>query len=256
MVQPDSAPVGESRVDDLARAVASSRTRRSALKQFGLLLAGGLAGGVASGLIEPRSASAAAVKCPSGTTKCTVCISTSSDPNNCGACGHVCPTPAHAVATCAGGQCGFVCNSGFADCNGNPADGCETNLSTDVNHCGSCATVCSANNGAPSCVNGTCQITCNSGFGDCNGNPADGCETTLSSDPNNCGACGHVCSANNGTPMCTSGQCRFICNPGFADCNGNPADGCETNVFTDVNNCGACGRQCAPGQSCSGGVCV
>jgi hypothetical protein len=28
------------------------------------------------------------------------------------------------------------------DCNGNPADSCETNLSTDPNHCGSCDKAC------------------------------------------------------------------------------------------------------------------
>ncbi len=30
-----------------------------------------------------------------------------------------------------------ACNAGFADCDGNPANGCELNVrGTDVNHCG------------------------------------------------------------------------------------------------------------------------
>src|SRR5690554_4785255 len=39
----------------------------------------------------------------------------------------------------------------------------------------------------------TCIIRCKVGFGDCNANLSDGCETSLS-DPDSCGACGKVCS--------------------------------------------------------------
>jgi hypothetical protein len=28
----------------------------------------------------------------------------------------------------------------------------------------------------------------------------------------------------------------------FGDCNGKPEDGCEVNLMTDPNNCGACGK--------------
>ena len=30
------------------------------------------------------------------------------------------------------------------------------------------------------------------------------------------------------------------CEAGTADCNNDPADGCETNLLGDINNCGAC----------------
>jgi hypothetical protein len=56
---------------------------------------------------------------------------------------------------------------------------------------------------------------------------------------------------------CSGGQCVITqCAPGFADCNGNPADGCEANLNSDRNNCGACGNHCLSGQICDTGVCV
>jgi hypothetical protein len=46
----------------------------------------------------------------------------------------------------------------------------------------------------------------------------------------------------------------YACTPGYLDCNGNAADGCEVNSAADVNNCGACGNVCASGI-CTMGVC-
>lgn len=48
------------------------------------------------------------------------------------------------------------------------------------------------------------------------------------------------------------------CAPGFADCDGDPQNGCETNIAADEGNCGGCGRAhaCASGQSCQSGACV
>ena len=37
------------------------------------------------------------------------------------------------------------CALGFADCNGDYSDGCEAELATDLEHCGSCGTVCGDN---------------------------------------------------------------------------------------------------------------
>lgn len=81
---------------------------------------------------------------------------------------------------------------------------------------------------------------------------------TPSSDPNNCGACGTVCSSSHvATVTCGGGVCNGTCASGYADCNANKqTDGCEINILSDVNNCGACGIACNPGWSCVIGTCT
>ncbi len=189
---------------------------------------------------------------------CEVDLNT--DTANCGACGHVCSL-ANAAASCSNGACAIAtCNAGFADCDGNPANGCEVNLGTSVANCGSCGAACSNNNGAPSCTGGHCGIACSPGFADCNGNATDGCEVNTTSNVNNCATCGHACPAAGGTPACVNSVCGVsMCQAGRADCNGNPADGCEVDVNTDPLNCGGCGLACfeANGAAgCVGGKCT
>ena len=91
----------------------------------------------------------------------------------------------------------------------------------------------------------------------CSGTCCSGQCLNTSTDPHNCGGCGVVCGTANTTLVtCAGGVCVPTCVAGFAHCTSNPSDGCETNIGTDVNNCGACGHVCAMGQSCAGGVCV
>ena len=217
--------------------------------------------------------------CAAGTTCCAgVCASTSTDADNCGACGNKCA----AGQTCANGKCSggtggcsasAQCPSGDGCCNGR----CVA-LNTTAN-CGACGNQCTAANGTAACTNGICAVgSCNPGFGNCDGVAGNGCETNLSTDRRNCGVCGHQCTAANGTAGCANGVCTVIsCNAGFANCDGMAGNGCETNVNTDLRNCGACGvvcgitadscaggrcvcgttgAACATGQRCSGGVCI
>jgi hypothetical protein len=120
-----------------------------------------------------------------------------------------------------------TCPAGFADCNNNGLDGCETAITTTAN-CGGCGTVCSTANAALTCATGTCAIAaCNAGFGDCDGKASNGCETSLAT-ATDCGGCGQACSLANGSSSCANGTCTLLaCNPGFYDCDGNTQDGCE-----------------------------
>jgi hypothetical protein len=180
--------------------------------------------------------------------------------NNCGSCGRRC-APANGAGSCNMGMCAVnSCNPGFGDCNGNPADGCEANLNNNPNNCGMCGTQCVAANGVASCTMGVCGLgSCNAGFGNCNMNPADGCEANLGSDPANCNVCGRVCNYANASATCGNGACAFgACNMGFADCDMNTANGCEVNTNT-VANCGMCGRACSFANgvaACGAGSCT
>ena len=192
-------------------------------------------------------------QCAPGQTLCGgVCTDLATDGSNCGGCGRVCP----AGSACRAGACAPQCPAGQVIC-GNTC----VNVATDPNNCGGCGRVCSFPNGTGRCVGGVCTIvTCNAGFSDCNGVAGDGCETNISADPNNCGACGRVCGLPNATARCVGGVCTIAtCNAGYADCNGNASDGCEINLMSDVRNCGACGNVCSfanASGACVGGVCT
>jgi hypothetical protein len=183
------------------------------------------------------------------------------DPNHCGSCSNTCKLP-NAQADCAGSMCRVAqCADGFADCNGDPTDGCEINLKTDKANCGICGKACPSLNGQPYCADAACQITCDTGFGDCDNDRANGCEKDVSRDVQNCGKCGTVCpSAQGGTPWCKNSVCgETVCPGGKGDCNGDPADGCETDLTTDAKNCKTCGNLCVVANGtakCNNTVCA
>jgi hypothetical protein len=150
------------------------------------------------------------------------------DATNCGSCGHACSAPNVAAPYCLAGSCGVTaCAQGYADCNGAFADGCERNTTNDVNNCSACGNACSTPNATPACQSSSCRIaSCNAGWRDCDNVVANGCEVNPSTDVNNCGGCGVVCSFAHATPTCT-GTCGFTCLPGYVDLDHNPANGCE-----------------------------
>jgi hypothetical protein len=200
-------------------------------------------------------------------------VSLTTDPTHCGACATACAF-ANATAACTSGRCTLgACAAGYGNCDGAAANGCETDTSATVDHCGGCGMACSASHGAPSCAAGACSIVCertgsfdgafyySSFWGNCDGDArANGCETDLLT-PSNCQACGNACSFTNGVPACANNsgtQCYLGgCAAGFADCNGTSADGCEVDTTSDRSNCGGCGRVFACGSTrvCRASMC-
>ncbi len=185
---------------------------------------------------------------------------TSMSGTHCGMCGRACTFP-NATGACASGSCAITaCNTGFADCDTNPANGCETDTRVTATDCGMCGRACSFANAAATCAAGLCAMgTCNAGFADCDTNPANGCETAITT-TDNCGTCARSCSFANATAVCRSGACALgTCRDGFADCDMNPANGCEADLRTSVSTCGMCGRACAfanASASCTAGACA
>lgn len=182
---------------------------------------------------------------------------------NCGACGMACAEPGPgATVVCISGACVYdlqMCPTGRINCNGTASDGCEIEILSDVNNCGGCRSRCQAlNTSASTCVGGRCRVeTCTAPFADCDGRYDNGCEVSLGTSTMNCGACGRVCTTANGFPLCAAGECGIAgCAANFGDCDAMVANGCEANLRSDSENCGACGNRCPLGQTCAMGVCA
>lgn len=147
----------------------------------------------------------------------------------------------------------MACASGMASCGG----GCVDTLTNSAN-CGGCGVRCDGGHASMACVDGACAVTeCVLGYADCDGRSYNGCETFISG-VDHCGGCGApACEIRPSTgAACVAGRCAYACNAGFADCDGNTSNGCETNAQTDRLNCGACGHSCAYTERCSAGACV
>jgi hypothetical protein len=169
-----------------------------------------------------------------------------------------------------------ACSSGWADCDKNAANGCETNLASNGKNCGECGAYCAAGRscvngqcviekdaGSPCnsssecgagqvCVNGLCVVEqdagpCSSGWADCDGNPSNGCETNLQLDPSNCGSCANSCVSGQ---VCSAGSCGLTCSLQTTLCAGRCVD-----TATDPANCGGCAMECSAGQVCVDSSC-
>jgi hypothetical protein len=130
-------------------------------------------------------------------------------------------------------------------------------VATSLAHCGACGSACAPANAIGVCAAGACGIaTCATGFADCDGSVANGCETDLLSNAAHCGGCGNACGAANASGACTAGVCEpWTCNAGWANCDGSPATGCEIDLLSNAAHCGACGNACAAGETCQRGAC-
>jgi len=177
-----------------------------------------------------------------------------SDPFNCNGCGNVCNLPNVDINVCNMGICYVgTCKWNYGNCDGLQNNGCEANLNTDSNNCGSCNNKCNQN---ALCASGSCQ--CNAGYANCNGSWGDGCEINTTNDPYNCGGCNISCYSypQVKTANCVSSQCVILsCNSPYANCDGYVTNGCETNLSNDVNNCGSCNNKCGQNAQCVNSTC-
>ncbi len=236
--------------------------------------------------------------CPTDLATCSsdggsYCANTSTDNDNCGACGSVCTSG----NVCNGGHCIVTCGA-LTTCTPDGGAPYCANTNTDNANCGTCGSTC------PSgyvCGGGVCSLTCGSlttcipdggvanaycantstdqsncgtcgtvcaagqacGSGSCTATCGPGEKvcgnscTNTTFDPANCGSCGNACTYPNASGACSSNTCSLAaCSTGYGDCNHIAADGCESNSQTDANNCGACGNRCALGESCQSGSCT
>lgn len=98
-------------------------------------------------------------------------------------------------------------------------------------------------------INPTGVELCDGVDNNCNGTADDSLATQLS------------CTASFGTPpntffACIDSSCSVdTCIEGWADCNAEVSDGCETDTRSSLDHCGACGSFCGVGGACSAGEC-
>jgi len=142
----------------------------------------------------------------------------------------------------------------------NCCSGLCTDKMADPFNCGVCGTACKATHAAAACVGGVCQGgACQTGWGDCNSDPTDGCETNFGLDPSNCGGCNKACSFAHAKAGCSNTCYIAACDFGFDNCDDDPTNGCEFPVLSDPQNCGACNNVCVPVPhavpECSFGAC-
>ncbi|KPJ94872.1 MAG: hypothetical protein AMJ55_05440 [Gammaproteobacteria bacterium SG8_15] len=97
---------------------------------------------------------------------------------------------------------------------------------------------------------------------DCNDSDAaiyPGAEELCDATDNNCdGRIDEVLKVTipNGTGLCKNSVVTVdSCSKGFADCDKAAGNGCETDIYNDNNNCGACGNECSALEICKLGIC-
>jgi hypothetical protein len=134
------------------------------------------------------------------------------------------------------GECVHDCTFTIPCPPGQLPDGCGRSTTATL-RCTVPTPTCSSNQTA------SCGVCCPRGEVYC----YDTC-VNLSTDLNNCGACGNACGPGQ---TCSNGEC--VCPPW--DPSYCPPSGC-TNLMTDPQNCGTCDNACGPGQICSNATCV
>ncbi len=173
-----------------------------------------------------------------------------------------------APRACAAGAPGLddTCNGLDEDCDG-VADEGYVPEGCGVGACAEGATPSRCEGGAPvACVAGAPGVEVCDGRvdEDCDGAVDEGFD--LSGDPRHCGRCGRVCARPGAEGLCVGGDCvPGPCAAGFADCNGDPGDGCEVEGACppdaacdgiDDDGDGRVDEGFAPGRGCGVGACA
>ncbi|MCP3170034.1 FG-GAP-like repeat-containing protein [Myxococcus qinghaiensis] len=150
-------------------------------------------------------------------------------------------------ATCTNSEGSFTC----ACTAGYEGDGVTC---TDIDECAAGTDNCNEN---ATCTNtgGSFSCACNAGYeGDgvtctnideCAANPCLNGGTCID------GVGSYTCKC---APTYEGNNCQS-CSGTLADCNANSSDGCEVNLQSDAESCGACGIVCSTGQICSNATC-
>jgi hypothetical protein len=155
--------------------------------------------------------------------------------------------------SCQWGPC--ECPTGQLSCGSAPA--CTS--PADLHTCGSCSNDCTALpnvTGPTTCNGGRCAFvasSCATGYGDCDGDPTNGCETALN-DADHCGSCTTACPGG----MLCAGSSNAGAAPAQCVTSCAPATTCGsscTDPSSDPLHCGACGNACAAGATCQSGTC-
>jgi len=135
---------------------------------------------------------------------------------HCNECNKACPTPLQlhaATSTCVASACNHgACTIGWDNCDGDATNGCELDVTADVNNCGSCGTNCTSaamHVVTASCAANACTYSgaCAAGYHNCNDDATDGCETSTSAHVDHCGSCTTVCPVD---ATCANSVCGTL----------------------------------------------
>jgi len=92
-----------------------------------------------------------------------------------------------------------ACDEVDNDCDGEVDE--DFDLASDVANCGACGRACApTNTRMVSCEAGECMADCAPAFGNCDGDAANGCEASLTSEPY-CGGCDPPCPKGTWCPI-------------------------------------------------------
>ena len=187
--------------------------------------------------------------CPPGTKWCdTTCVSVDSPATGCAQ--ESCEPCSfdHAAALCVGGACALgSCENQWGNCDTLAGTGCETDLTSTLEHCSSCNHSCALPNANMSCQVGGCQfLGCMDTYQNCDQNlQLNGCETNTQWDVSNCGSCDYQCYSGFD---CNNSWCRCWTN---ADCDSGGGGTCNSTYRLCMCPTQYCDRPCnATGNGC------